>query len=230
VHRELKANQGIVVLLGPMDNRVIQGHLEPQVSLEHKEIKDHKVALVQMDHLAQQDPLVLQVNQVLRDHKDLREPKDKLETSVCKEKLDQLVQQVQRDSQGQQDQVVHKDHRDRKDQQVAREMQDLLVHLDPKDHKARKEVQVLQVIGAPVGNQGQLGQSASLVTQDQLEIQVRLLLQDCQVMLVQVDPLVYQVHQARPDLLDHEDLQGTMASKVTLDLKDPRDNRAPQEM
>lgn len=206
MHLELKANQGIVVLLGPMDFLVMQGHLEPQVSLEHREIKDHKVTLVQMDHLAQQGLLVLQDSQVLRDHKGHRDPKDKLETSVCKEKEDRLVQQVQRDSQGQQDQVVHKDHRDRKDQQVALEMLDLLVHLDPKDHKAHKEVQVLRVIGAPVGNQGQLGRTVSLVTQDQLEIKVRLLLQDCQVTLVQVDPLVYQVHRDRPDLLVREDL------------------------
>lgn len=109
-------------------------------------------------------------------------------------------------------------------------MQDLSVHLDPKDRKAHKEVQVLQVIGAPLGNQGRLGRSVSLVTQEQLEIPVLLLLQDCQVTLVQVGRLVYQAHQGRLDLLDHEDLQGIMASKVTLGLKDPRDNREPPEL
>lgn len=109
-------------------------------------------------------------------------------------------------------------------------MQDQSVHLDPKDHKVHKVVQVLPVIGAPLDNQGQLGQLVSLVTQEQLEIQVRLLLQDSQVTLVQVDPLVYPVHQDRPGLLDREDLQGTMASRVIPDLKDPRDNREPQEM
>lgn len=89
---------------------------------------------------------------------------------------------------------------------------------------------MLLVIGAPLDNQGQLGQTVSLVTQEQLEIQGQQLLQDCQVTLVQVGPVVNQVHQGQPDLLDHEDLTGTMASKVTLVLKDQRDNREPQEM
>lgn len=86
------------------------------------------------------------------------------------------------------------------------------------------------MIGAPVDNLEHLGRLVSLVTREQLEIQVQRLLQHSKVTQVQLGPLVYQVHQGQPDLLDREDLQGTMASRVTLALKDPRDSRDLQEM
>lgn len=86
------------------------------------------------------------------------------------------------------------------------------------------------MIGAPVDNLEHLGRLVSLVTREQLEIQVQRLLQHSKVTQVQLGPLVYQVHPGQPDLLDREDLQGTMASRVTLALKDPRDSRDLQEM